>query len=140
MIKILNRKPLLYLTLGGVIASGTPTRTNTIVVKGNAILSNNSIVETCLSSGVISDLDKNFNKPVKLYSFATFLFISSDKSKPNLTVDLSNNVVFKTWPLSVIVYAAPFSNFHPSGDVLPSLAWRTWIVPSLELSKTVTLF
>ena len=48
IIKILNKKPLLYLTLGGVIASGIPINTSTIVVSGNANLSNKSIINTRL--------------------------------------------------------------------------------------------
>ena len=44
IIKMLNKNPRLYLTRGGVIASGTPNNTNTKVVTGSAILSNNSVV------------------------------------------------------------------------------------------------
>ena len=49
MIKILNKNPLLYRTLGGVIARGTPISTSAIVVNGNASLSYNSICIAFLS-------------------------------------------------------------------------------------------
>ena len=56
MIKILNKKPLLYLTRGGVIASGTPISTKTIVVTGSAILSCNWIDNDALNSFVSAAL------------------------------------------------------------------------------------
>ena len=46
----------------------------------------------------ITGFDINFKSSAKFISFAIFLFNSLDKSKPNLTVESSNNVVFKTLP------------------------------------------
>ena len=105
LIKMLNKNPLLYLTLGGVIAKGTPINAKARVVAGSANLSKRLIlysVRIDFSSLILLSLILFINLK-KLYSEAVSLTISLTSPIPKLTFDSSKRLVLKILPFFEMV-------------------------------------
>src|SRR5574344_371643 len=103
---MLNRNPRLYLTLGGVIAKGTPNNTSTTVVNGNANLLCSSILNIdliCGSCFLCRLLSMYFHKAMTLYCVASSSVSTSFASIPKSTTDCPNQVVFNIFSSLFIV-------------------------------------
>jgi len=139
-----NKKPLLWRTLGGVIASGVPNSTNTTVVIGKASFSQNLTLYCAKALSLRVELSFDclrYGANSSKFKSEPSFFLSSCfcMSLPKSIIVLSIQEVFKLFPSFEIVYTEALSNCHPSATEVPVLACNICIFLSDDKSKIDTL-